>query len=395
MASVREEELNRAKLVALVQVQQEIKECNRNKGKYNLTNKKMAEIIGNSVKWVEKYKTIINKSRAASEEKSDEEIFNNEVISRSRKGKGRRTRFSPAQIREVTVGCANKRRRSVRKSSKRFNNHHNNQTMSKTTVWELRKEAGYHPFHRTNAPMITNMNRQHRCALAQFMLDQFEDGILHPLLLIFTDEFMIYCARKINTKNDVIWALNKLDIPYEIRYNRCPRNPDCIGLFVAIANFGVFYAIKDEGQSWDGEYFRVEIIPSLVQWIKKESDYPNSNVLQHDCAPGWRANATQNLLQDKLGDRFIPSKTDQAVPRWPGNSPDMNVVENFGSVIMDVVDEKIDRSRDRITRKKLISFVEDAIKEAATDPTLITNLLLSFPKRCREIIKTNGAPLKY
>ena len=132
----------------------------------------------------------------------------------------------------------------------------------------------------------------------------------------------------------------------------------------------------------------------MLQWTNKESDYANSNVLQHDCAPGWRANATQGLLRDELGNRFIPSKAAQAVPRWPGNSPDMNVIESFGSIIMDIVDDKIDRSQDRVTNKKLIGFVEEAIQEAAASPTLITNLLRSFPKRCKEIIRTNGAPLK-
>ena len=202
MSEVRDEELKRAQLVALIKVQQKVNECDRDRyGKINfkLTNKDIANVIGNSVDWVKKYKKIYNKTRNQSEEKSDEEIFNNEIISRSRKGKGRPTKFTVEEIKEVTVNCANKRRRSTRKTSKRFNNNRTTKTMSKTTVWELRRDCGMHPYHRSNAPMISRMNKEDRCALAQYFIAAFEIGILHPLHLIFTDEFMIYMHRKVNT----------------------------------------------------------------------------------------------------------------------------------------------------------------------------------------------------
>ena len=125
------------------------------------------------------------------------------------------------------------------------------------------------------------------------------------------------------------------------------------------------------------------------------SEHSLMNVLQHDCAPGWRANATQDLLIEKLGnDRYIPSRRNQPIPRWPGNSPDMNVVENFGGILMDIVEEKIDRSQERVSKAMLIGFIESAIEECAAG-TLITNLLESFPKRCEEVVRTGGAPLKY
>ena len=40
------------------------------------------------------------------------------------------------------------------------------------------------------------------------------------------------------------------------------------------------------------------------------------NVLQHDCASGWKANDTQALLEDELGEeRFILSREGKLVPR--------------------------------------------------------------------------------
>ena len=46
------------------------------------------------------------------------------------------------------------------------------------------------------------------------------------------------------------------------------------------------------------------------------SDHANMNILQHDCALGWKANATQDLLIEKLGDaNFIPARHNQPIPR--------------------------------------------------------------------------------
>ena len=46
---------------------------------------------------------------------------------------------------------------------------------------------------------------------------------------------------------------------------------------------------------------------------------------------------------------------------------------------MNIDDEKVDGARGKVTRKKLVGYVDAAIKEAASDPTLINNLLMSFP----------------
>ena len=192
-------------------------------------------------------------------------MYDTEVIDRSRKGKGRKTQYTVEQIKEVTVGNANKRRLSMRKTSRQFNSK-NNVKMSKSTIWKLRKEAGLKLYHWINAPMMTNMNRYHRVALAKCFSEQFEIGLLHPLHLIFTDEFMIWFMRKTNTKNDIIWTFDITDIPCELRYNWCPRNPDCLGVFVMLSDFGVYMDVKDEGQSWDGEHFR-DLILGMIAWI--------------------------------------------------------------------------------------------------------------------------------
>ena len=66
-------------------------------------------------------------------------------------------------------------------------------------------------------------------------------------------------------------------------------------------------------------------------------------------------NTTQDLqIESSAADRYIPARHGQPVPRLPGNSPDMNVVEKFGSVIMDVAE----RSQERVTKDMMCGFIE-------------------------------------
>ena len=55
-------------------------------------------------------------------------------------------------------------------------------------------------------------------------------------------------------------------------------------------------------------------------------------IFLHDKAPCMKANATQHLLEDE-DMNFLGNSI------WPGNSPDMNPVENIGAIIKDKVEE--------------------------------------------------------
>ena len=70
---------------------------------------------------------------------------------------GEPTKFTPRQLRFVTIGGANERKRSLRRIAKRCSdNFHDAVTMSKSRIYELRKIARLKPYHRINAPLITN-----------------------------------------------------------------------------------------------------------------------------------------------------------------------------------------------------------------------------------------------
>ena len=80
MSNERKRELKRAQLVALLKVQKDVKQCNEDNVKYTFTNAKFGAYIGQKVDWVKKCKKIINKAINEHEEKSEEEIYDAEVI---------------------------------------------------------------------------------------------------------------------------------------------------------------------------------------------------------------------------------------------------------------------------------------------------------------------------
>ncbi len=160
-------------------------------------------------------------------EKVNQKLKNNyyeesNIKTKSRSGPKRK--LTPSQITSLTFGAANKRRKSIRKSSKRFNrNNGHNVTVSKSHVHKLRKQCNLKPFHRVNAPMITNLNIEHRLRLAKHFINLFNNEPEILPNMVFMDEFYIYQQRKINSKNDIIWAFSVNDIPDHLRYNKYPR----------------------------------------------------------------------------------------------------------------------------------------------------------------------------
>ena len=155
------------------------------------------------------------------------------------------------------------------------------------------------------------------------------------------------------------------------------------------SNFNKSIILQNQ-ESWDQIYFQETIIPDCLEFFENPNNIENPKelCLVHDCCPGWGANNTQALLQEELGDSgFIPARDDPnridhgtVCLRWAGgNSPDMNVVENLGSILMDKVDEALDRTRGKRTKLKLRRIITKTLNQLSKDIQLLESLVRSFP----------------
>ena len=147
--------------------------------------------------------------------------------------------------------------------------------------------------------------------------------------------------------------------------------------------------IIPQGQSINGAYYRDEI---LAKTCKDAIDRtPNTGsilerpmlenmsgyVFMQDGAPAHTAKLTQQWCQDNL--RGLWKKTD-----WPGNSPDLNPIENLWAILKEKVNEN-----GQITRlDDLIKSLKSAWQ--AISPTILQNLVSSMPERIKCVLERDG-----
>ena len=157
----------------------------------------------------------------------------------------------------------------------------------------------------------------------------------------------------------------------------------------------MLWVIKDHGQSWDQYYFSETIIPAVSAFVEDPENVVDrdKSFLIHDCAPGWKSKRNQ----DALLDHGIQCVKPTGYGRWPGNSPDLNVAENLGAIIMDKVQDQIAKKSGpgKYSNKTLLKCLHKVLLETSQDTELFKNLVMSFPKRLMEVKKANGGAIPH
>ena len=191
---------------------------------------------------------------------------------------------------------------------------------SKSAVYRFLKGEGAKSFHQAAVPKLSEKNVSDRLWFCDFLSEWGPDDFL---FLAPSDEFFIYESRKPNSQNDRIWALNNNDIPQELKVREIGRWTKCIGVFLCFTAKKMMWVVKENGQSWDGEYFRKTIlIDNVIPFLKSPENVmcPDETTFLHDRAPCMSALATQHLLRVNDIDFFGNSE-------WPGSLPDLNACE--------------------------------------------------------------------
>ncbi len=101
------------------------------------------------------------------------------------------------------------------------------------------------------------------------MSDKSAEDFLH---LAPSDEFFVYAVRKPNHQNDRIRAKNIEDIESDERFREIVKYSVCIGIFVLFTARKLMFVIKEDGQSWDGNYIRETVLRENVIPFLKEPE---------------------------------------------------------------------------------------------------------------------------
>ena len=140
--------------------------------------------------------------------------------------------------------------------------------------------------------------------------------------------------------------------------------------------------IVPAGQKINGQYYRDEILPVYEAVLKDRLALPQQQFmcLQQDGARPHTAQLTMRWLQE----HDIPVWKD-----WPGNSPDLNVIEHLWNRLQ----ESVFRQPRPQTRQQLIDRVLEEWDSITQDD--ITTLVESYPARIADCLSANGGHTDY
>ena len=207
------------------------------------------------------------------------------------------------------------------------------------------------------------------------------------------DEFYTWTVHRPNYQNNRMWVLSLEDIESDERYQDVCAKPNCIGVFIYFTAIKLMWVIKDNGASWDGTYYRHRILTEeVIPFLSNSENVLDSTevVHLHDNAPCHKTNATQQLLKNSEIKFFDRTK-------WPGSSPNVNVAENVGSILMDKVESLIinEHGSNRNSSVVLLEHLQNVLNELKNQKELFESLLKSYHQRLKAVCEVNGGHAIY
>ena len=154
--------------------------------------------------------------------------------------------------------------------------------------------------------------------------------------------------------------------------------PAKIMIWGAISKYGTSRLHIVEGTMNGAKYLDMlnsRLIPQIREWFPEESF-----IFQQDSAPCRKAKLVMNWFAEK----------NIQVLQWPGNSPDMNPIENLWEQLKNEIHEiPITTRTELITRLIHVWFHSDKISN------MCKSLIQSMPRRVKALIEAKGGSTKY
>lgn len=146
---------------------------------------------------------------------------------------------------------------------------------------------------------------------------------------------------------------------------------------ISAKGMGRLYIV--EGTMRQDQYKRVlesRLLPQVEEWFPGDEEY----VFMHDSAPCHKARSVTAFLADK-NVRVLP---------WPGNSPDMNPIENLWELTKREVAKEV-----ITTKQQLIEILIRVWHHSSNIQHNAKVCIESMPRRLEAVIAAKGGITKY
>lgn len=157
------------------------------------------------------------------------------------------------------------------------------------------------------------------------------------------------------------------------------KHPEKVMFWGCFSHSGVGPLVKVEGMMNSKQYIATLRRHAVPELRKKFPD--NDGIFQQDLAPCHTAK--------QVGKFFTSKKV--SVLQWPGNSPDLNPIENLWAIVKNHL-----RAKDCSTRASLLTAISEVWTENNSEMSEIcAKLVESMPRRVKLCLKSGGAHTKY
>ena len=290
-------------------------------------------------------------------------------------------------VRKTINSTKYKRGCSTRNVSKHLKRSGHN--ISHVTVYNyMTKVKKWKSFRRARKQFLTATQRRKRFQFAKqhehLSAQDWEN-------YIFSDESTKYLFHIPNRQDDTVWGSQSENVPDV----SCVKSSAKVMIWGAMGVNGLSNLhIVPTGQTVDSNYYienilKKELKPALNRTrltgkinSRRMVPYPGLAVFMQDGATPHTAAATQTWCDENLPN-FI--RKDE----WPGNSPDLNCIENLWS-ILDSEAYKDPRPSTMTQLRRRLLYAWRTIPQKH-----IVSLIHSMPNRIKNVIKNKGGPSGY
>lgn len=272
------------------------------------------------------------------------------------------TATSPAIQRKVMSAHRNKRFKSTRKTAIKLG-------ISQYSVRSCLKNAGLVSKRVQKAPKFSEKNIADRLRFCR------KHKRTNWNKIMFTDEKDFWLFSKPHGKNDQSWVGPDDPVPTAPQMKYSPK----VKVWGGITTHGKTRLVVYEGSLSAAKYQQLILKPALRDIKRLLPDC--SHVFQQDGATCHTAKSTQEFLA-KQSFTYLPKED------WPGNSPDLNPIENLWAKLAWQVAKRQPKDVAELTR-----FLKQ--EWAKFDDDFVASYIKSMPRRIKAVEKSKGQFTKY